>query len=449
MAPYKIYIVEDDPWYGEILAYHLGLNPDYKVSRFETAKDCLANMQAKPDLVTIDFSLPDMKGDELFKRIRETSPLVPVVMISGQEDVAVAVNMFKLGVSDYLVKDEATKDLLWNSVVRIRENQSLKKEVESLREELGQKYSFQKTLIGQSDSLKKVFTMMEKAVKTNINVSITGETGTGKEVVAKAIHYNSDRRKKNFVAVNMAAVPSELIESELFGHEKGAFTGAVARKAGKFEEANGGTIFLDEIAELELSLQSKLLRVLQEREVVRVGGNDSVKLDVRLIVATHKNLAEEVKKGQFREDLYFRIMGLPIELPPLRERGNDILLLAKHFVDEFAKENKLGAVQFSKEAKEKLLQYHFPGNIRELKAIIDLAAVMCEQGEIGPDDINFTSTQREDFFVSNQKTLREHTCDIIRHYLRKNNNDVLATARDLDIGKSTIYKMIQAGEISL
>jgi two-component system, NtrC family, response regulator AtoC len=449
MQPYTIYIVEDDPWYGEILAYHLSLNPDYKVVRFETAKECLAKLSAKPDLLTIDFSLPDMKGDELFRKIREVNPAVPVIIISAQEEVSVAVSLLKMGVSDYLIKDEATKDLLWNSVVRIRENQSLKKEVETLREELGQKYSFQKTLIGQNENLKKVFMMMEKAVKTNINVSITGETGTGKEVVAKAIHYNCERKKKNFVAVNMAAIPNELIESELFGYEKGAFTGALARKAGKFEEANGGTVFLDEIAEMDLSLQSKMLRVLQEREVVRIGGNETVKLDVRLIVATHKNLADEVKKGNFREDLYFRIMGLPIELPPLRERGNDILILAKHFADEFAKENKLGTIQFTKEAKEKLLKYHFPGNVRELKAVIDLSVVMCENNEVKTDDITFTLTKRDDLFIPEDKTLRQHTCDIIKHYLKKNNNDVVAAAKALDIGKSTIYKMIQQGELSL
>jgi two-component system, NtrC family, response regulator AtoC len=389
-----------------------------------------------------------MRGDELFKQIREVNATVPVIVISGQEEVSIAVDLLKKGVSDYLVKDDATKDLLWNSVVRIRENQSLKKEVESLREELGQKYSFQKTLIGQSDNLKKLFTMMEKAVKTNINVSITGETGTGKEVVAKAIHYNSDRNKRNFVAVNMAAIPKELIESELFGHEKGAFTGAIARKAGKFEEANGGTIFLDEIAEMDLSLQSKLLRVLQEREVIRVGGNEKVKLDVRLIVATHKNLAEEVQKGNFREDLYFRIMGLPLVIPPLRERGNDILILAKHFSDEFARENKLGSISFTKEAKEKLAKYHFPGNVRELKAVVDLSVVMCENNEIKPDDITFTAAKRDDIFIPEDKSLRQHTCDIIRHYLKKNNDDVAATAKALDIGKSTIYKMMQDGELS-
>jgi len=296
--------------------------------------------------------------------------------------------------------------------------------------------------------LNNIFRLMEKATKTNINVSVTGETGTGKEVVAKGIHYNSDRKKKPFVAVNMAAIPKELIESELFGHEKGAFTGALARKEGKFEEANGGTIFLDEIAEMDLSMQSKILRVLQEREIVRVGGNEKVKLEVRLIIATHKNLSDEVKKGNFREDLYYRIIGLPIELPPLRERGNDVLILARHFADEFAKENKFNPVTISQDAKEKLMRYNYPGNIRELKAIIDLAVVMCDGKEITADDISYNSGRGDEAFTAEEKTLRQYTCDIIKYYLKKYDEDVLAVASKLDIGKSTIYKMIQTKEIA-
>lgn len=449
MALFKIFIVEDDPWYGQILHYHLSLNPDYDVRLFETAKACLLKLHEQPDLVTVDFSLPDMSGDKLFEKIKAFDPRIPVVVISSQEDISVAVGLLKAGVSDYLVKDEATKDLLWNSVIKIRENQSLKKEVEILKEELGQKFSFEKSIIGKSASLTKVFGLIEKAIKTNINVSITGETGTGKEVVAKAIHYNSERKKKNFVAVNMAAIPKELVESELFGYEKGAFTGAVARKIGKFEEAAGGTLFLDEIAEMDLNMQSKLLRVLQERELTRVGGNESVKLDVRIITATHKNLAEEVRNGHFREDLFFRVMGLPIELPPLRDRGTDILILAKHFVDEFAKSNKLPSFDFTHDAKNKLMSYPYPGNIRELKAVIELAAVMADERVIDEKDLSFFSTQKEKSLFLEQKTLRQHTCDIVQHYLEKHQGDVLETARVLDIGKSTIYKMIQEGEIKI
>ena len=449
MSQFKIFIVEDDPWYGQILQYHMSLNPDYEVELFSTAKDCLAKLQEKPDLITVDFSLPDMTGDKLFQRIKDFNPSIPVVVISSQEDISVAVNLLKAGVSDYLVKDEATKDLLWNSVIKIRENQSLKQEVETLKEELGHKFSFEKSILGTSPALKRIFKLIEKSIRTNINVSITGETGTGKEVVAKAIHYNSERKKKNFIAVNMSAIPKDLVESELFGYEKGAFTGAMTRKIGKFEEANGGTIFLDEIAEMDLNLQSKLLRVLQERELTRVGGNESVKLDVRILTATHKNLSEEVRKGSFREDLFFRVMGLPIELPPLRDRGADILILAKHFIGEFAKSNKIAPLSLSPDAKEKLMNYHYPGNVRELKALIDLAAVMADSNEIVADDISFFSLQREQSFLMENKTLRQHTCDIVIHYLKKCNKDVVETARVLDIGKSTIYKMIKEGEIAL
>lgn len=447
MNSFSIFIVDDDPWYGKILTYHLELNPDYKVTRFESAKECLKNMHLKPNLITIDFSMPDMMGDVLYKNIRQVAPQVPVIVISSQEDVATAVNLLKMGVSDYFVKDETTKELLWNSILRIRENQNLKQEVETLREELGQKFSFEKTLLGNCEPMKKVFTLMEKASKTNINVSITGETGTGKEMVAKAIHYNSLRKKKKFVAVNMAAIPRELIESELFGYEKGAFTGALTRKIGKFEEAIGGTIFLDEIAELELSVQSKILRVLQEREVTRIGGNEVVPLDIRIIVATHKNLEEEVKNGRFREDLFYRIIGLPIELPPLSKRGNDILVLAKYFAENFVSENKMGTISIAEDAKQKLMGYTYPGNIRELKAMIELAVVMAEDNVIRANDITFSSTKSNDLFIGKEKTLRAYTCDIIQHYLQKNDGDVIKTAMVLDIGKSTIYKMIQSGEI--
>ena len=445
MEPYKIFIVEDDSWYGEILEYHLSLNPDYSITCFKSGKDCLENLYKNPDIITIDYSLPDFTGDKLYQKIKEINNQVPVIVISGQEDIAVAVDLLKKGVTDYLIKDENTKDILWNTVIKLRETGILKKEVAHLKEELGQKFSFDNSIKGHSAVLQKIFVLMDKASKNNINISITGETGTGKEVVAKAIHYNSDRKRKKFVAVNMAAIPNELIESELFGHEKGAFTGAIARKEGKFEEANGGTIFLDEIAELDLSLQSKLLRVLQEREVVRVGGNENVKFDVRLIIATNKNLATEVKKGNFREDLYYRIIGLSIELPALRDRGNDILILARYFLDEFVRENKMGIISFTQDAKDKLMRYNYPGNVRELKSMIELAAVMSDGSAIKAIDISYMSATEDETFITEEKTLRQYTNDIIKFYLKKNDDDVMRTAKMLDIGKSTIYKMMQAG----
>ncbi len=447
MGTCKIFIVDDDPFFGEILKYHLQLNPDYEVQLFSTAKECLAALFLNPDIICIDFGLPDIQGDELFKQIQNLYPDLPIIVISGQENIEVAINFLKQGAKDYIVKNEHTKELLWSSIIRLKENISLKQEVEDLKDELEKKYTFENSIIGQSESIKGIFSKINKALKSIINVSITGETGTGKELVAKAIHYNSPRKNKPFVAVNMAAIPKDLVESEFFGHEKGAFTGATERVSGKFEQANGGTIFLDEIAELDLNIQSKLLRALQEREITRIGGNQKIKLDVRLITATHKNLAQEVKKGAFREDLYYRIIGLPIELPPLREREQDTLILAKYFMEQFAKENKIKPLGLSAEAKKKLLKYSFPGNIRELKSVIDLAYVLAEGLEITAEDINFYNLEKEsDAFLSEHKTLKQHTADIILYYLKKNNHDVIKTAKALDIGKSTIYNLINLAE---
>ncbi len=449
MEDYHIFIIEDDPWYGEILEYHLTLNPDYRITRFTSGKECLENLHLKPQLVTIDYSLPDMTGEHLFARIKSLNPALPVIIISGQEKVGTAVSLLKMGVAEYLVKDDHTRDLLWNAILRIREHQNLKQEVEILRDELGQKYTLDKIIQGNSVAIKKIFSLMEKAARTNINVSITGETGTGKELAAKAIHYNSGRMKKPFVALNMSAIPFELIESELFGHEKGAFTGALTRKTGKFEDANKGTLFLDEIGEMDMSLQSKLLRVLQERELYRLGGNEAVKLDVRLIVATHKNLAKQVELGKFREDLYYRIIGLPIELPPLRDRDNDILLLAKYFLEEFCKENKMPLKTLDTGAKSKLRNYTYPGNIRELKAIIDLSAVMSEGPEITSSDIVFANAKTEDNLLASETTMKDYTIHIIQHFLDKYENNVVRVAEKLDIGKSTIYNMIKSKEVWL
>lgn len=259
MDSFKIFIVEDDPFYGRLLEHHLSLNPDYEVELFASGKACLQELYRKPDVVSIDYGLPDMNGDVLFNKIRAANSSVPVVIISGQEDIATAVDLLKKGARDYIVKDENTKDLLWRTIINIRENSELKQEVETLKIQLEEKFSFD-SIIGNSKAMQGVYAMLKKAIKSNINVSITGETGTGKEVVAKAIHYNSDRSKQPFVAVNMAAIPENLLESELFGHEKGAFTGAVGRKPGKFEVAKEGTLFLDEIAEMDLALQSKILR---------------------------------------------------------------------------------------------------------------------------------------------------------------------------------------------
>lgn len=444
--PVKIFVIEDDPTYTKFLQYVLSLNPDYEITVFANGKDAINNLYQKPNIITLDYTLPDMAGEEVLNEIKNVDPSIPVIIISAQEKIGTAVELLKSGAYDYIIKDEETKDRLLNTINNARKNISLTKEIDHLKQEISEKYEFGNSIIGNSAALKKVFSLLEKAVKTNISVSITGETGTGKEVAAKAIHYNSKRKKKPFVAVNIAAIPKDLIESELFGYEKGAFTGANTRRIGKFEEAEGGTIFLDEIGEMDLNLQAKLLRVIQEKELSRIGGNDVIKLDFRLIVATHRDLGQEVKDGNFREDLYYRLLGLPIHLPPLRDRDRDIILLSKFFLDMFSKENDLPALKLNGEAQTKLLGYPFPGNIRELKSIIELAAVMANGPEISEDDISFNSISKESNFLFEEMTMRDYTFKIIRHFLDKYDDNVLKVADKLDIGKSTIYRHLKEME---
>lgn len=440
---FTIYLVEDDPWYGQLLKHHLSLNPDFSVQLFTSGKDLLAQLYQKPNLICMDFGLPDIKGDQLLKEILSRNNSLPVIVISAQEEISVAVELLKSGARDYIIKDDHAKDQLWKAVNHIKENVSLRAEVENLKEQLGTKYSFENSIIGQSEALKKTFTLLNKAINSNINVSITGETGTGKEVYAKAIHYNSDRKKKPFIAVNMGAIPKELAESELFGHEKGAFTGATATQIGKFEEAHGGTLFLDEIAEMDINLQSKLLRVIQEREVVKVGSAQPKKIDIRLITATHKKLADEVKEGHFREDLFFRIMGLPIELPPLRERGDDVIILAQHFINLQRQNKGMNTLSLANDAKTKLKRYQWPGNVRELKAVIDLACVLTDDAKIKAEDLNFYEIEPTSVYSTKEKTLKDYETEIILNFLKKYNDDVMLVADKLKIGKSKIYNLLK------
>ncbi|MDD4645905.1 MAG: sigma-54 dependent transcriptional regulator [Bacteroidales bacterium] len=444
----KIFVVEDDKFYNKLIEHHLRLNPDLEVETFFTGKSFLDKLGENPDVVTLDFGLPDMDGHDVMEKVKKYNPGIHVVMISGQENISIAVKLLKEGAYDYITKDENIKERLLNTIHNIQTTQILRDQVNQLKTQISEKYDFSKAIIGDSKALKKVYSLIEKAIQVqNMTVSIRGETGTGKELVARTIHYNSIRKDKSFVAVNMGAIPRELLESELFGHEKGAFTGAYSRNIGKFEEANGGTIFFDEIAEMEIDLQVKILRAIQEREIVRVGGTSVVKVDVRIITATNKDLQEEVKKGHFREDLYYRLLGLPILLPPLSERDNDIIILGNHFLKEFCKENNLPKKEFSAKARNKLLTYHYPGNVRELKAIVELSVVMSNQQIIDEDDIMFSPTNSGLDLFAQDMTLREYESKIIGHYLEKNNNNVVLVAKKLDIGKSKIYNMIKGGEL--
>ncbi len=350
-SQYKIFVVEDNTLYAQILKKQL-LDDGYLVKVFHNGRDFMANLDEKPDLVTLDYTLPDMTGYDVLKKIQKRMPGTNVIIISAQENINTAIDLMKNGAYDYIMKAADTREKLSNVIKNIRERDQLRTENIILKDAVKEKYNFRNLIKGNSREIEHIFELMDKAIQTQISVSISGATGTGKELVAKGIHYNSKRSNKPFIAVNVSAIPDGLIESELFGHEKGAFTGADSRKIGKFEQANGGTLFLDEIADLEIGLQAKLLRVLQERELVRLGGSETIPLDVRIITATHKNLGTLIAEGKFRKDLYYRLLGLPIELPPLRDRGNDIILLAKHFVDEFCRENDMERKEISEEAKK-------------------------------------------------------------------------------------------------
>jgi len=386
---YKVFIVEDNKLYAQVLKKQL-VDNQYQVKVFYNGKDCISHLEDHPDVITLDYTLPDMTGQEVLREIQNKSPHTNVIIISAQESINTAIELMKNGAYDYIMKAPDTREKLTNIIKNIYQSDQLKQENTRLKDAIKERFLFRKLIKGNSREIDHVFNLMEKAIQTNISVSIYGETGTGKELVAKGIHYNSSRSNKPFVAVNVSAIPEGLVESELFGHEKGAFTGADFLKMGKFELANTGTLFLDEIADLDLNIQAKLLRVIQERELCRLGGNENIPLDVRILIATHKSLATLVSEGKFRQDLFYRLLGLPIELPPLRQRGNDIILLAKYFVNEFCKENNMSPKTISDEAKQMLLGYQYPGNIRELKAVMELACVMTNNEHIKPGHLNMS-----------------------------------------------------------
>lgn len=390
MAVAKIFIVEDDHFLGSLIKKTLEKLDNCEVTHFMAPEDCLSNLHLNPDIISIDYMLPGMNGIELMQKIKNYNENIQCVMVSGQEKIDVVIETYRQGASDYIIKNDNALVNLENSVKSLVKNVYLRQENDALKELIIDRNKYTK-ILGNSSPVLKVLRLIQKVEKSNIMVLITGQSGTGKELVSKAIHYNSQRAKKSFVTVNMGAIPEDLIESELFGHEKGAFTDARDRRIGKFEEANEGTIFLDEIGEMDLMMQTKLLRVLQEKEVTRIGSNKSIKLDVRVIAATNKNLVQEVKEGRFREDLFYRLQGFLIHLPTLIERGDDVVLLSKNFLQDFCKENRMPNIQLSKEAVKFLLDYKWPGNIRELKAVIERAAIMSENDTILPEDLVFAN----------------------------------------------------------
>jgi DNA-binding NtrC family response regulator len=337
-------------------------------------------------LVLTDLKLPGCSGLDVLRETKAADPTIPVILITAYGSVEEAVTAMKEGAYDFIQKPvdlEHLRLLLERAVFQ----QQLVRENLLLREEVSQRYGFPR-ILAEDESMQAVARDVQKVAQADTTVLLLGESGTGKELFARALHHLSLRQKQPFVAINCAAIPEGLVENELFGHEKGAYTGAGARKIGKFELAHRGTIFLDEIGELPLAIQSKILRVLEERAFERVGGLQTIDVDVRVIAATNRDLLQCVAQKTFREDLYFRIAALPVTIPPLRERGQDVLLLASHFIRNFAREFKKKEIRLSPEAEEVLLGYHWPGNVRELQNAIERAVILCEEGVILPADLN-------------------------------------------------------------
>jgi DNA-binding NtrC family response regulator len=380
----RVLLVDDEQ--GIRTSLRMVLEPTYEVFEAANAQEALERFRAEsPNLVLLDVILPGTDGLAILESMRAEDVRVPIIMLTAAKTVRTAVDAMKLGAADYLSKPFDIEELRL-IVARTLATEELEREVRYLRAQVVNRYAFH-NIIGKSPGMQEIYGKIEQIADTRTTVLITGESGTGKELVARALHYNSSRRERPFIALNCAALPETLIESELFGHEKGSFTDASARRVGQFELAHAGTLFLDEVGDLSPATQAKLLRVLQEREFTRIGGVQSIKVDVRIIAATNKNLEELLTRKEFREDLYYRINVASLFLPPLRERKEDIPLLAKHFLAKRVEEESRPPQEFSKEALEALTKYHWPGNIRELENVVEQSSVWSRGKVIGPEDL--------------------------------------------------------------
>ncbi|MFO0705567.1 MAG: sigma-54 dependent transcriptional regulator [Nitrospira sp.] len=432
------------------------LEPNYEILQAADAQEGLDTFRKEgPDLVLLDVILPGTDGLAVLQTLRSESRMTPVIMLTGTKSVKTAVDAMKMGAADYLSKPFDV-DELRIVVDRALNSQELEREVKQLRAQVVQRYAFH-NLIGKSPGMQEIYAKIEQVADSRTTVLITGESGTGKELVAKALHYNSARKERPFVALNCAALPETLIESELFGHEKGSFTDATARRVGQFELANSGTLFLDEIGDLSAVTQAKLLRVLQEREFTRIGGVQPIKVDVRIVAATNKNLDDMVRKGQFREDLYYRINVISLYLPPLRERGEDIPLLAKHFLAKRVEEEKRPHIEFGKEALELLTRYPWPGNVREMENIIEQAFIWSQNApQIATEHLptllksdTRSSSLRDDTLagrMSLEKAVMEFEREIILDALKRTNYVQTHAANLLGISRRMLkYRMDTLG----
>ena len=446
-----IYIVDDEQSISKLLSFWVKDKWGYNVEVFSNSESMLKKVNSKPDLILLDIMLPGLDGIETLKRIRQMDENLPVIMLSAQGSIEVAVESLRYGAYDYFSKpiDQQKLELAIKNAIK---NYDLQKELQNLKENVRREYSFD-NIITADGKMQDVFKLVSKVLDNDISVLIYGESGTGKELIARAIHYNGKRKDKPFVVVNCASIPRELLESELFGHEKGSFTGAHQRKLGKFELAKDGTIFLDEVGELEMLLQAKLLRVIQNKEFERVGGTELIKTNVRIISATNRDLKSAVETKEFREDLYYRLNSFPIFIPPLRQRRSDILVLAEHFVEEFNRKLGKNMRGFTKKALKLIYEYDWPGNIREMENTIERCLIISDKEVIDIDELpqHIKAADKSGFFDQPGTIFTDDNIvpfekikeEAIRHALRVTKGNIVEAAKRLQLGRATIYRLME------
>jgi len=446
-----IFIVDDEQSISKLLSFWVKDKWGYEVEIFPNSESMFKKMISKPDLILLDIMLPGLDGIETLRRIKQIDENLPVIMLSAQGRIDVAVDSIKYGAFDYFSKpiDQQKLELAVKNAIR---NYDLVKEIQNLKENVKKEYSFD-NIISADGKMQDVFKLVSKVLDNDITVLIYGESGTGKELIARAIHYNGRRKDKPFVVVNCASIPRELLESELFGHEKGSFTGAHQRKLGKFEYAKDGTIFLDEVGELEMMLQAKLLRVIQQREFERVGGTELIKTNVRIISATNRDLKHAVEHKQFREDLFYRLNSFPISIPPIRQRRADILVLTEFFIEEFNKKLQKNIKGFTKKALKLIYEYDWPGNVREMENTIERCMIISEKDQLDVDELPQHIRAADTSAVVDQQSVMFTDDNIIpfekikeksiRHALKVTGGNIVEAARKLQLGRATIYRLME------
>ncbi|QER41902.1 sigma-54-dependent Fis family transcriptional regulator [Thermodesulfobacterium sp. TA1] len=438
----RILIVDDEPIILFGLSHYLK-DQGFEVETCETGTEVLKKLEAQRfDLCIVDLKLPDIDGLTLLRKIKTQDQQVGVIMITAFAEIKSAVQAIKEGAFDYLAKPFTNEELMI-AIEKFFEFKTLRKEVDELREKLKEKEAF-KQIVGESKAIKDILNKIELVAKTDVSVLILGESGTGKELIADCIQALSLRADKPYLKINCAAIPENLFEAELFGYEKGAFTGAYNSKKGRLELANGGTLFFDEIAELPQNLQAKLLRVLEDQTLYRLGSEKPIKIDVRFLYATSKNLRQLVKEGKFREDLYYRINVMSIEIPPLRERKEDIPILVNHFLKKFSEKFKKPIPQITEEAFQALMNYDYPGNVRELKHVIERAVLLAVDGKITlkhlPEEIIHSfKTETSDYKLAKEALEKE----IILQALIETNWNKTEAAQKLGISRKTLWQKLK------